>query len=70
MEPVTNRENILRGISVSTANRAKTHCTKGHPLSGDNLRIVKCGRERLCITCSRRRGLAYYHRRYPVTSVG
>jgi HNH endonuclease len=37
LEPVTNRENGLRGTSPIYENLKKTHCSKGHPLSGDNL---------------------------------
>lgn len=37
MEPVTKRDNLLRGRSFSADNARKTHCPKGHPLAGDNL---------------------------------
>lgn len=37
VRPVVRRENQLRGNTVSSANAAKTHCPKGHPLEGDNL---------------------------------
>ena len=57
LEPVTNRENMLRGATVSGINAAKTHCSKGHPLSGDNLLLEKRkDREhpkRCCRTCRR-----------------
>ena len=33
---------------------AKTHCIRGHPLAGDNLRRSREG-SRICITCSRQR---------------
>lgn len=49
MELVTVRENIRRG-----GNAAKTHCRKGHPLSGLNLYVTPDGR-RKCRTCSRNR---------------
>lgn len=39
LEAVTNKENILRGTAPTAANAQKTHCKKGHPLSGDNLII-------------------------------
>ena len=39
LEPVTQRENILRGISFAASNAKKTHCPKGHDLSGGNLRF-------------------------------
>ena len=37
LEPVTNKENLLRGETVYAINARKTHCPWGHPLSGDNL---------------------------------
>lgn len=46
MEPVTSRENRLRG---KDGNTKKTHCPKGHPYSGDNL-YVRNGR-RHCRAC-------------------
>lgn len=36
-EPVTGRENILRGTGYAARNNRKTHCKHGHPLTGDNL---------------------------------
>lgn len=39
LEIVTNVENILRGNSLNAINAKKTHCIRGHPLSGDNLYI-------------------------------
>lgn len=32
LEPVTNAENVLRGIGHSAENARKTHCPQGHPL--------------------------------------
>lgn len=37
LEPVTNRENILRGTSPSALHARKTHCPAGHAYEGDNL---------------------------------
>lgn len=34
----------------------KTHCKRGHPLSGDNLYINATSQLRSCKTCARRRG--------------
>ena len=50
LEPVTHRENELRGATVIADNYAKTHCSAGHPLSGENLFIRRDGRRR-CRTC-------------------
>jgi hypothetical protein len=54
LESVTERENILRGISPSAKNARRTHCVRGHPLEGDNLGKSKAGR-RVCLTCARER---------------
>lgn len=36
LEPVSDRENILRGVSPSAANAAKDECAKGHRLDDAN----------------------------------
>lgn len=53
LEPVTIRENVLRGETEPAKNLAKTHCNRGHPLSGDNLVLVSKGKKRLCRICQR-----------------
>lgn len=54
LEPVPQRENVLRGISLPALNAKKTHCVHGHPLSGDNVIIVARERDRrICVTCKR-----------------
>jgi len=49
----TDKVNILRGNGVAARNNRKTHCPKGHPYSGDNLRtrVHKGCVERLCKAC-------------------
>lgn len=37
LEPVTCRENLLRGDTITAQQAAKTHCKRGHPLSGANV---------------------------------
>jgi hypothetical protein len=54
LEPVTHRENLLRGDTIGARAAARTHCPKGHALDG--LRGNGC---RYCKTCAR----ASYHRR-------
>jgi hypothetical protein len=49
MEPVTARINTLRGNTAAAQNVAKTHCKRGHPLSGDNIRMYRG--ERVCKAC-------------------
>lgn len=68
LEAVTMRENCLRGFSVPAINARKTHCRKGHELSGNNLmkqRLSKGHRE--CLICAksrekRRRSIAHHQR--------
>lgn len=38
MEPVTTRENLLRGVSPVAVNHVKTHCKNGHELTKENIR--------------------------------
>ena len=44
LEPVTMRENALRGIGPTAINARKTHCPKGHP-------FIQRGRQRICVQC-------------------
>lgn len=65
-----NRDRHMKGrtkISEEGRNRAyankraRTHCAKGHELSGENLRIVSDG-TRLCVTCARAKQRRHYQR--------
>ena len=56
MEAVTQRENILRGMSPAAENARKTHCPQGHPYEGENLFTYNQGRFRRCRACDRERG--------------
>lgn len=49
LEPVTNKENARRGLYGVL----KTHCAKGHPLSGPNL--LRWRNLRLCRECRSRK---------------
>lgn len=51
LEIVTIGENVLRGESAGAKNARKTHCPKGHPLSGDNLYVNAKGKRR-CRRCT------------------
>lgn len=53
LEPVTSRENTMRGVGPTSTNARKTHCVHGHPLSGSNLKIrMRDGRpRRVCARC-------------------
>lgn len=54
LEPVTQRENVLRGEGFAAVNARKTHCPRGHPLSGENLYRNHRG-WRQCRACNRRK---------------
>lgn len=54
LEVVTKYENWIRGFSFSKINKMKTHCLRGHPLSGDNLGVGN-KRPRVCKACDRLR---------------
>lgn len=49
LEPVTPRENILRGVGFAAKNVLKTECPKGHKYTSDNTYLYK-GR-RICKNC-------------------
>lgn len=54
LEPVTHRENLLRGNSPSAQAARKTHCSNGHEFDDANTRIGRSGR-RECRACERER---------------
>ena len=64
LEPVTHKENVARGKTITHYNSEKTHCPRGHELSGDNLvpSALRKGR-RDCLTCSRQRAREYRERK-------
>jgi hypothetical protein len=49
LEPVTQRENILRGASPMARHARQTHCLRGHPYDEANTRHYKGGR--ICRAC-------------------
>ncbi len=54
VEPVTPRENLMRGETLAAFRASRTHCPSGHPLSGPNLyeKRQKNGcAHRQCKTC-------------------
>jgi hypothetical protein len=57
LEPVVQRVNLLRGDGWAAQNARKTHCIRGHELSGANLRWERdrCGLKRTCLACKRQR---------------
>lgn len=59
LEPVTPRENTLRGESISAGYAKRTHCKHGHELTSENVYTYPTGNARACRTCHRE-----YQRRY------
>jgi hypothetical protein len=55
LEPVTIKENLLRGDTFNARNKAKTHCPHGHEYTYDNTNLYKGRRRcRICM-CIRER---------------
>lgn len=55
LDPVTNRENTVRGVGpklVHARYAARTHCVNGHELNAQNVRHAANG-VRVCRTCQR-----------------
>ncbi len=54
LEPVTMRENTLRGDTLPARNAAKTHCPRGHVYDSVNTYLLnaKSGRRRTCRACA------------------
>jgi hypothetical protein len=61
LQPVTQRENNLRGDTIPGLNAHKTHCLNGHPFSVENTHAYQG--KRFCKQCGRDRKLAAYYRR-------
>lgn len=61
LEPVSLRDNILRGDSPSAAHARKTHCPEGHPYEGNNL--LRSGGSRRCRICHNRQSMECHNRR-------
>lgn len=62
LEPVTQRENILRGTALSAQRARQTHCKRNHAFTASNTYRDSKGR-RVCITCRRARDRARSHRK-------
>jgi len=59
LEPVTHRENLMRGNTVVAKNAAKTHCPRGHAFLPDN--TYASLPTRVCKTCRRKYMREKYH---------
>jgi hypothetical protein len=61
LEPVTHRENVLRGNSPSARHARKTACHRGHPINEANTWVNPKNGARQCRVCKRlRRGGALH----------
>lgn len=60
MEPVTQRENVLRGEGVAARQAAQTHCIHGHPFDATNTYLNRG--KRVCRECMRQAGRRYRQR--------
>jgi hypothetical protein len=58
LEVVTKRINILRGFGAAALCARKTHCVRGHPLTGNNI-ITNKHHPRMCRACHNIHGKAY-----------
>jgi hypothetical protein len=64
LEPVTQRENMLRGDGPSAVNARKTHCIHGHAFTPENTYVPpKRPNGRDCRECMRRRAAETARRR-------
>ncbi len=62
LEPVTQRVNILRGVGPAAIHAKKTHCSKGHEFTPDNI-IEKRLPQRHCIICARAKSLEWSNKK-------
>lgn len=62
LEPVTARENTLRGVGITARHAKQTHCHQGHEFTDDNTYINPSG-SRVCKQCRRKIVMAYYYRK-------
>jgi hypothetical protein len=58
LEPVTGRENVLRGIGHAAINARKTHCIHGHAFNEENTYVWSDG-SRHCKACKSERARQY-----------
>ena len=62
LEPVTNRENLIRGKTKASENLTKVYCPRGHLLKSPNLMVVELKKgKRSCLSCNRAYGYLKTH---------
>lgn len=52
-EPVSQRENVLRGVNIAAVRATATHCENGHEFTEEN--VYRWGTIRQCRTCRKNR---------------
>lgn len=62
LEPVTSRENTMRGLNWAARNAEKTHCPQGHPYDEANT-YLRSGGGRGCRACHREAARAQRQRK-------
>jgi hypothetical protein len=62
LEPVTPRENALRGDTIAARRAAQTHCVRGHPF--DEANTIRRGNGRACRECQRQAVRESQRKRY------
>lgn len=62
LEPVTHKENTLRGTSFSAIEARQTHCKNGHAFDASNT-LPRSGGGRRCLACKRDAGRRYWRRK-------
>ena len=62
LEPVTHRENVLRGHSIAARRARRSGCDHGHPFSEENTGVSAEG-YRFCMECKRIQARLRYHKR-------
>lgn len=63
IEPVTKKENTMRGVGVGAVNAKRTECKNGHPFDESNTRFYK--NRRYCRACSNKAKRAWQKRTQP-----
>lgn len=61
LEPVTQRDNLMRGAGASAKNATKTYCKNGHEFTPENTSMSRGAR--VCLACKRISQRAYKQRR-------
>lgn len=65
LEVATQKDNNLRGNSLTAKNKRKTHCARGHEFTEDNVKIIirRTSTRRVCKKCHRQNVRATKRRR-------